>query len=54
MVKIMYEDGRESTRIHENLVAMKKEKEGLLQRMHEMEMQLHHAQEALAKHMLEA
>ena len=45
MVKILYEDGRERTRIHEQLVAMKQEKEGILQRMHEMEMQLHHAQE---------
>ena len=36
------------------LVSMKKDKEGILQRMHDMEMQLHHAQEALTKHMLEA
>ena len=54
MVQILYEYGRESTRIHEKLVAMKQEKEGILQRMHEMDMHLHHAQEALTKHMLEA
>ena len=55
IVQILYEDGRESTRLHGQLVDMKQEKEGLLQRMHEMEMQLHrHAQEALTKHMLEA
>ena len=54
MVQIMYDDRRESTRIHEKLVAMKQEKEGLLQRMHEMEMQLHQAQEALTNNMLEA
>ena len=54
MVGILYEDGRERTILHEKLVAMKKEKEGLLQRMHEMEMQLHHAQEYLTKYMHEA
>ena len=53
MVQSLYEDGKESTKLHEQLVAMKQDK-GLLQRMHEMEMQLHHAQEALTKHMLEA
>ena len=54
MVQILYEDGRESTKIHEKLVSMKQEKEGILQRMHEMEMQLPYAQEALTQHMLEA
>ena len=43
MVQILYEDVRESTRLHEQLVSMKQEKQGLLQRMHEMDMQLHHA-----------
>ena len=54
MVQILYEDGRDNTRFHEKLVAMKQEKEGILERMHEMEMQLHQDQEALTKHMLEA
>ena len=53
MVQILYEDGKESTRLHEKLVYMKQEREGLLQRMNEMEMQIHHAQEALTKKMLE-
>ena len=54
MVQIMFEDIRESTALHEKLVAMKEDKEGLLQILHEMEMQLHQAQEALTKNMLEA
>ena len=54
MVQILYEDGRESTRNHEKLVSMKQEKEGLIQRIHETEMQLHQAQEALTNNMLEA
>ena len=54
MVEILYEGRRESTRLREQLIAMKQEKEGILQRMHEMEMQIHHAQEALTKHMREA
>ena len=53
MVQIMFEDRRESTRIHEQFVAMEQENEGILQRMHEMEMQLHKAQEALTKNMRE-
>ena len=43
MVQILFEDRKESTSIHEKLVAMKQEKEGIIQRMHEMEMQLHQA-----------
>ena len=39
-VQILCEDGKESTRLCEQLVAMKQEKEEILQRMHEMEMQL--------------
>ena len=54
MVQIMFEDRRESTRLHEQLVAMKEEKEGIIQIMHEMEMQLHQSQEALTKNMREA
>ena len=38
MVQILFEDIIESTRLHEELVAMKEEKEGLIQRMHEMDM----------------
>lgn len=43
----------ENTKIQEKLVSMKKEKQELLQNMHEMEIQLHDAKEALAKHVLE-
>ena len=43
MVQKMYEDNRESTKLQEQLVAMKKEKQELLQKMHEMETQLHDA-----------
>ena len=43
MVKKLYEDVRESTKLQEQLVAIKKEKQELLQKMHEMEIQLHDA-----------
>ena len=33
MVQIMYENRRESTKLHDQLVAMKEEKEGIIQRM---------------------
>ena len=49
----MFEDKRESTELREQLVAMKEEKEEILQRLHDMEMQLHQAQEALTKNMRE-
>ena len=42
MVQILYENRRESTRIHEKLVATKQEKEEIIQIMHEMEMYPHH------------
>lgn len=54
MVQILFEDRRESTRLHEQLVAMKGEKEVLFQIMHEMEIELHQAQEDLNKNMREA
>ena len=54
MVQILFGDRREITRLREKLVAMKQEIEGFLQRMHEMDMQLHQAQEALTKNMREA
>ena len=38
IVESLYEDIRKSTRINEKLVSIKQEKEGILQRMHEMEM----------------
>ena len=53
MVQILFEYRRESTRLREKLFAMNHEKEEILQRMHEMEMQLHQAQEALTKNMRE-
>ena len=49
----LYEYVGESTKIQEKLVAMKKEKQELLQKTHEMETQLHDSKEALAKHVLE-
>ena len=54
MVQILFEDRRESNELREQLFAMKKEKEEILQRLHEMEMELYQAQEALTKNMLEA
>ena len=53
-VQILFEDRKESTRLCDKLVAMKQEKEEIIQIMHEMEMQLHQAQEALTKNMREA
>ena len=53
MVQNMYEDVRENTKLQEQLVAMNKEKQEILQKMHEMEIQLHDAKESLAKHVLE-
>ena len=43
MVQIMFEDRLESTILNEKLIAMEEVKEGLLQRFHELEMQLHQA-----------
>ena len=48
-----YEDKRESVKIQEQLITMKEEKQEILERMHEMETQLHISKEALAKHVLE-
>ena len=53
MVQKLYEDVKENTKLQEQLVAMKKEKQELIQNMHEMDIQLHDAKEALAKHVLE-
>ena len=53
MVRILFEDRRESTEIREKLFAMKEEKEEILQILHDMERQLHQAQEALTKKMRE-
>lgn len=49
MVQILIEDQRESVKIHAQLLAMKDHKETILQRLHDMEKQLLHAQEALSK-----
>lgn len=53
MVQILFEDRRESTELCEKLLAMKQEKEEILQRLHDMDLQLHQAQEALIKNMRE-
>jgi len=53
MVQILFEDRRESTELREKLLAMKQEKEEILQRLHDMELQFHQAQEALTKNMHE-
>ena len=47
MVQEMFEDKKEKTILQENLMAMKEEKQYLLEKMHEMETQLHVANETL-------
>jgi len=49
MVQILLEDQRESVQLRAQLLAMKEEKEAILQRLHDMELQLLQAQEALSK-----
>ena len=53
MVQEMYEDRKESTIIQETLMAMKEEKQELLENMHEMEILLYDAKETLTKYMHE-
>ena len=53
MVQILFKDTRESTELREQLFAMKEEKEEILQKFHDMEIQLHQFQEALTKKMHE-
>ena len=45
MVQDMIEDRKESSRFHEQLMAMKEEKQYILENMHEMETQHHIANE---------
>jgi hypothetical protein len=52
LMKEMCED-KERISLEEQLKAMKKEKDQLLQRLHEMEIQLHEAKETLTKYMHE-
>ena len=49
MVQEMNEDRKENTILQEELMAMKEEKQELLENMHEMEIQLQYAKETLAK-----
>ena len=49
MVQILIEDQGESVKLHAQLLAMQEEKEAILQRLHDMELQLLQAQEALSK-----
>ena len=53
MVQDMNEDRKENTILQEELMAMKEEKQELLEKMHEMEIQLHDAKETLAKYVHE-
>jgi hypothetical protein len=53
VVKAMWEDRRESISLEEQLMAIKKEKDQLLEKLHEMEIQLHEAKETLTKYMHE-
>ena len=53
MVQEMYEDKRESIILQERLISMKEEKQELLEKMHEMETQLHDAKEDLAMYVHE-
>ena len=49
MVQILIEDQRESVQLRAQLLAMQEEKEAILQRLHDMELQLLQAQEPLSK-----
>jgi hypothetical protein len=53
VMKEMCEDRKESISLEEQLMAMKKEKDQLLEKLHEMENQLHEAKETLTKYMHE-
>jgi hypothetical protein len=53
VMKEMCEDRKESIALEEQLMAMKKEKDQLLEKLHEMETQLHEAKETLTKYMHE-
>jgi hypothetical protein len=53
LMKKMCEDRDECIVLEEQLMAMKQEKDQLLQRLHEMEIQLHEAKETLTKYMHE-
>ena len=53
IVQEMNEDRNENTILQEELMAMKEEKQELLENMHEMEIQLNDAKETLAKYVYE-
>ena len=53
MVQEMIEDRKENTILQEELMAMKEEKQELLEKMHEMEILLNYAKETLAKYVHE-
>jgi hypothetical protein len=53
LMKEMCEDRNERISLEEQLKAMKKEKDQLLERLHEMEIQLHEAKQTLTKYMHE-
>jgi hypothetical protein len=53
LMKEMCEDRNVRIVLEEQLMAMKQEKDQLLQRLHEMEIQLHEAKETLTKYMHE-
>ena len=52
-VQEMYEDRKEKTILQKHLMAMKEEKQELLENINEMEIQLHDAKETLAKYVHE-
>ena len=52
LMKVMCED-KESIALEEQLMVMKKEKDQLLEKLHQMEIQLHEANETLTKYMHE-
>jgi hypothetical protein len=53
LLREMFEDRNKSISLEEKLMAMKQEKDQLLQRLHEMEIQLHESKETLTKYMHE-
>ena len=49
MVQEMFEDKKERTILQEKLISMKEEKQELLEKMNEMETQIHVANESIAR-----
>ena len=53
MVQEMNEDRKENTILREELMAMHEKKQDIIEKMHEMEIQIHDAKETLYKYVRE-